>query len=195
MTDAAFGLRPVRKIDGSPYNGALVTCHVPATDSTLLGLGDAVKLAGSSGSVDGKQSFMTVTRAAAGDKIFGIMVGNDVNKFDDTVHRAASEARDIRVAVAGQGVVYHVQEDSVGGALAATDVGLSADLVVANADTTLGISRMELDSSTASTTAAQVTILGLADIVRDGVKNAIGTNAVWEVRINESQVADSVAGV
>ena len=195
MTDAAFGLRAVRKMDGSPYTGGVVTCHVPATDVTVLGVGDAVKLAGSSGSVDGVQNFMTVTRAAAGDKIFGVMVGNHVTKFDDTTHRAASEARDIRVQVASPGVIYHIQEDSVGGALDATSVGLSADLVVANADTTLGVSRMELDSSTASGTAAQLTILGLADIVRDGVKNSIGTNAVWEVRINESQIADSVAGV
>jgi hypothetical protein len=191
--DAAFGLRPVKMIDGSPYNGQSITCHVPATDATLLGIGDPVKFAGSSGSVDGVNNFPTVTRAAAGDAIMGVMVGNHVTKHDDTIHRAASEARDIRVCPA-RGVVFHCQEDSVGSNLAATDVGNTCDLVIANADTTLGVSRVELDSSNIGT-GGGIQVLRLPDVVRNGDKNAVGTNAVWEVRINESQLEGTVTGV
>ena len=43
-TDAAFGLRPVRHLNGNPYNGAYNEYPIPSGYSTDLLPGDPVKL-------------------------------------------------------------------------------------------------------------------------------------------------------
>jgi hypothetical protein len=81
-------------------------------------------------------------------------------------------------------VICEIQEDSVGGALAAVDVGLNADIIYTVAgSTTSGRSGMELDSSDKKTGTAQLRILRL--VPRED--NAIGDYAVWEVLINEHE--------
>lgn len=186
--DHTRGLVPVSAIDGSPCDKLIMKCFVPATDSTAIFIGDAVKLAGSA-DTDGK--YPTVAQVAAGDAIFGVCVGVTDIVATDPIHRVASTATYIHV-VPAEDVIFRIQEDSVGGALAATDVGSVADLIVGTGDATTGLSAMEIDSSTAATgSSAQVRILGLAP--EEG--NDIGNNAEWLVIVNESQIADSSNGV
>ena len=111
---------------------------------------------------------------------------------DGKVYREASTNTDVLVCLA-RDTIFHVQEDSVGGALAATSVGLGCDLIVAGVDTVTGVSKMELDSS-AATTSGQMKIMRLADVVRNGLRNEIGVNAVWECVVNENNLADASAG-
>ena len=40
------GFRPVKSITGAPYNGAANVYFVPSSDSTVIMVGDAVKLLG-----------------------------------------------------------------------------------------------------------------------------------------------------
>lgn len=178
--DAPFGLRPVRQLNGSPYNGATTRCFIPSTDSTAMFVGDAVKLAGSA-DADGVP---TVNRAAAGELIAGVIVSFDADSDNlSRKHRAASTDRYCNVAMSPD-LVFEIKEDSVGGALAATDIGLNADIIYTVAGSTdSGRSGMELDTSTKATTAAQLRILGLAQ----RANNTIGADAVVEVVINEHE--------
>lgn len=76
---------------------------------------------------------------------------------------------------------FIVQEDSVGGALALTDIGLNTDCVAGTGNDSTGKSAWELDSSKAATTnTLQLRILRLYD----APDNAVGDHAVWVVRIN-----------
>jgi hypothetical protein len=62
------------------------------------------------------------------------------------------------------------------------DIGKNADVVGTGGSTTTGVSSMELDSSTIANTAAlNLKIVGLYDVPG----NALGTNAVVVVKINE----------
>ena len=178
--NAPFGLKPVRQLNGSDLSGATMRCFVPATDSTATFVGDAVKMAGSADA----NGVPTVTRAGAGDLIAGVVISVEADSDEQGIsYRKASTARYVNVCMAPD-VICEIQEDSVGGALAAADVGLNADIIYTVAgSTTSGRSGMELDSSDKKTGTAQLRILRL--VPRED--NAIGDYAVWEVLINEHE--------
>ena len=185
--DAPYGLRPVRHLDGSPFNGQVERVYVPATDSTAIFVGDAVKSAGSA-DTDGVAS---VAQAAAGDAIRGVVVSveYDPDNLNRTYRPASTEAY-LYIASAPD-IVFTIQEDAVGGALAVTAVGGNADLVVGTGDTVSGRSGMELDSSSATASAAQLRILGF---VHDPENEVASANARVEVMINEHELK-STTGV
>ena len=75
--------------------------------------------------------------------------------------------------------MFLIQND---GDSAATDYGLNADIVIGTGSTTTGVSANVLDTSSIATTAAlNLKIIGLWDVPN----NAVGTNAVVVVKINE----------
>ena len=176
-SDSPFGLRPVKHLDGSPWNGAVNKYYIPSTDATAVFVGDAVKLAGSADA----NGVPTVAQAAAGDTLLGAVVSFEPDSDNPTLnYRPASTARYCYVCDAPD-VIFEVQEDSDGGALVADDIGNNVDLVVGSGSTTTGQSGMELDSSTKTTSTAQMRILRL--VQRED--NEIKTNAKYECLINE----------
>lgn len=186
-TDRPAGLSPVKHLGGASWNGKANVYYVPATDGTAIFKGDAVK---SAGSADATGKYPTVAQAAAGNAVRGVVVGfgespnvmiNPTNP--DRVNRPASTAMYVLV-VDDPSVIFEVQEDSDGGALAATSVGLSADLVVAAGSSTTGKSGMELDSSSAAALAATLKILRAVN--RED--NELGDNCKWEVLIAEHEM-------
>lgn len=182
--DAPMGLRPVRHLDGSPYNGKVEPFIVPAADATALFVGDPVMLLAGA-SADG---IPYVKKATAGVKLVGVCTSvnyNDENLNDR--YRLASNERLVFVCT-GADVIYEVQEDSDTSTLAAADVWKFADLTAVAGNTSTGISNVELDSNTAVSTTAQVRILRLSQ----RPDNVIGTNAKWEVIINESEFKANV---
>jgi len=182
--DNAFGLRPVRHLDGSPFNGKVEAFVVPATDATALFVGDPVMiLAGAN--ADG---IPYVKKATAGAKLVGVVNSIDFDRDDlNKRYRLASEERIVYVST-GTDVIYEVQEDSDTATLAAADVWKFADLTAVAGDTTSGYSKVEIDSDSAVTTTAQVRILRLSQ----RPNNEIGANAKWEVIINESEFKGNV---
>jgi hypothetical protein len=179
--DKAFGLRPLRHINGAPWNGATIQCV--STDSTLIGIGDAVDITGTADD-DG---VIAVTRASVGNPIFGVVVGVEAQTESSLVYKAASTTRYLSVCV-DKDVVYAIQS---AGTVAKTDIGLCADLdTIANANTATGISTMELSGTMASGT-AQLKIVG---IVRSP-DNVLGANVDVEVVINESRLGNGIDGV
>ncbi len=177
--NSATGLSPVRYRNGSPWMGASRRYFHPATDGTALYVGDPVIIAGSADS-DGVPTATRATAAGAG-RITGVVVGFEPNATLNAVgYGAASTAFYVLVAD-DPALLFEIQEDAVGGALAATSVGLNADLVAGSGNNSTRLSGFQLDSSTAATTATlQLRIVGFAQ----RVDNEIGANAKMLVAIN-----------
>ena len=186
--DAAFGLKPVRHKDGTPYAGQHNLYYIPAADGTAVFVGDVVKHAGTSGAagtrIDGVdiEGMPAVIQAAAGDSsLVGVVVGFYPRPTAlETKYRPASTAM-IAMVADDRSLIFEVQEDSDTCTLSAAEVGRNYDLVVGSGSTSTGKSAMELDSSTGGTTTANLRVLRL--VPRPG--NIIGTWAKWEVLILE----------
>lgn len=178
-SNAPTGLQPVRYRSGAPYNGAANVYYVPATDGTALFKGDPVIIAGAADT----NGVPTCTRATAGSagRITGVVVGFVPSpNIIANGYRVASTAEYVLVAD-DPDLLFEIQEDSTGGALAATDIGLNADLAAGSGSTVTKLSGFQLDSSTADTTATlQLRIVGIAQ----RADNEIGANAKVLVRIN-----------
>lgn len=189
-SDNAKGLRPVRYQGGAAYTGAPNRYYVPASDGTAIYLGGLVK---SAGSADASGVMSVTGNVATGNAVLGVVVGVEPVTAESTVYRVASTARYVLVAD-DPNLVFEIQDDSVGGALAAANVGNTADLTgFTSGSTATGASSIEIDSSTATASGdgtEDVLILGL---VQRG-DNEIGTNAKWLVRLNNHFMVDAQAG-
>jgi hypothetical protein len=187
-TDTPFGLKPIRHRSGSPYTGECNPYYVPSTYATALYIGDPVIITGTSNISDyqgyaaGSLPEINKATAAGGNYISGVIVafGPDRDNLSRVYKPASTEAL-VWVADAPE-LIFEVQEDSDGTALAATSVGLNADLVYTHSGSTItGLSGVELDRSTAATTSTlQLKIMRLVD----RPDNAIGDFAKWEVLVN-----------
>lgn len=188
--DAPFGLRPVRYLSGAPYNGAANLYYVPSSDSTAIYIGGMVKLAGSA-DADGIAS--VTGNVSTGNPVVGVVVGVKPVTATSTTYREASVERYVFVAD-DPNLVFAIQEDSVGGALAATNVGNTADITgFTGGSTSTGRSSLEIDSSTATASGDGTEDVLIVGLVQEP-DNAIGTNANWLVRLNNHQFVDGVAG-
>lgn len=158
------GFRPVKTITGAAWNGQVNTYFVPASDSSVIMVGDAVKLLGDARSASGVP---TVTRVSAATDIpVGIVVGiafegigdltnvPPVNDLNTPVYRRASTDRYLLVCD-DPNVVYEVQLAGAGPAAATVTaaVGLNGQFTTTAGNTTTGASGMQLDSAGQATTA------------------------------------------
>lgn len=183
----ARGLIPVRMADGSPYNGAVDMFYVPASDSTALYEGDPVTLAGSADAA----GVATVARTAASATITGAVVGFADATSMTAGFRAASTAAYVLVAH-GQDLLFEIQEDAVGGAIAAADIGLNADIIVAAGSAYGKTSGVMLDTSTKATTVTlPLRIRGLAQ----RPDNELSANAKVLVTLNNTTETPGTASV
>lgn len=182
--DNRFGLKPVRHLNGSPWNGQAVRCYLPSTDAVAMFIGDPVDLAGSA---DAAGVCPTVVKATAGDgnQIYGVITAFDPNPDDlSLVYRAASTARYCDVCI-DPDVIFEIQACS-GAILANTTVGLNAVLIYTHSGSTVtGMSGAEMDSGASAAPAAdasnQLLIMGLVDRADNDIS---AVNAKWEVIIN-----------
>lgn len=157
------GFRPVNNFIGASMTGQSRFYFVPASDSTVIMVGDAVKLAGDARSPTGAP---TVTRCAATDVPVGIVVGiafsgvGDVSNvppvtdLNTPVYRRASTDRYLLV-MDDPNAVYEVQYagTSVAAATITANVGLNGQFTTTAGSTVSGASGMQLDSAGLATTA------------------------------------------
>jgi hypothetical protein len=162
--------------------------YVPASDGTALYIGDPVVKNGSADAA----GVPGVVLASAGGAITGVVQGFMPNGTTDMAgYRAASTAAYVLVAD-DPDLIFEVQEDSVGGALAAADIGLNADFITAAGSTYTKRSGAMLDTSTRATTATlPLKIVGLRQIPG----NDFGNNAKVLVRINKHTEANASVGL
>lgn len=167
-TNAPFGLRPVN----SPQGSVKKTWYTVKAGTTKIHMGTPVKM------------------DAAGTVDIGATTGNLLGpalafKDDDGIPQGyypgdSSTSWEVLVADDPE-QEFEIQEDSDGGALAATDVGLNACIIDGTGDDDTGLSAYALDSSTAATTnTLQYRIVRPSP----NIKNAIGDYCKWIVRPN-----------
>lgn len=165
------GFRPVKTVTGAPYNGQAELAFVPSSDSTVIMVGDAVKLLGDARSPTGAP---TVTRVSgATDIAFGIVVGILFSGVGDTqnvppvtdlntpVYRRASTDRYLLVCT-DPNVVYEAQylTTSVAAATITANVGLNGSWDVTAGSTTSGSSGMSIAALSATTATLPLKVVG-----------------------------------
>lgn len=155
------GFTPVKSITGAPYNGAASIYFVPASDSSVIMVGDVVKLLGDARSPTGVP---TVTRHAGGatEAAVGVVIGilfsgvgdaqnvPPVNDLNTPVYRRASTDRYLLVAD-DPNLVFEVQTS--GAALATADIGLNCEIAATAGSTTSGASGMSANLTNKNATA------------------------------------------
>ena len=192
-TDTPFGFKPVKHLNGSPWNGKANVYYIPATDAVATFVGDAVKGAGAA---DTTGKYPTVTQATAGAAVIGVVIGFGDNPYvmthPDTPNRTYRPASTAMYAfvVDDPQVIFEVQEDSDANSITAAMVGLSTNFVVGTGSTVTGKSAMELDSSdTATDTTGNCRILRLAN--RED--NDLGDYAKWEILFGEHELGLTIS--
>lgn len=184
-TDTPMGFKPVKYIDGSPYDGKARVCKVETSETDRIGLYDFVTPAGAA---DTTGMYMSVTRSAATEEdILGSVIG-----FGETPYMAF-DADDLNLKYGTGSTAYYVWvaddpnllflcQDDASATLTYASVGLNADIVVADCSTTTGLSAMEITATGAGAGTAQVRIEGFYN----DPSNEVGsTHAKLLVRINE----------
>lgn len=197
-TSRINGFRPVKHTSGAPYNGQGNIYFVPASDATALFVGDPVVLAGSADD----NGIATVTRAAAGAAVLGVVVGVIPAKLDPVAgkmstgsmtldtpqYRVASTAQYVLVEDAPD-VIYEVELANAGSAYTylVADVGLNADAHYATGSTSTGVSACSLNTATKATTATlQFKILGAVQRVDNETVTGTSTAVKVLAKINNA---------
>jgi len=193
--DSPSGLKPVKHLNGNPWNGVANMYSIPVGNAAAIFIGDAVV---SEGSADATGKYPSIAGyVSGGGNLRGVVIGfsdQPFMAFDtsdlDRKYCPATTAM-YALVVDDPDVIFEIQEDNDSGGLAATEVGGNADIAVTAGNTASGISGMELDSSGVSTTAeAQLRIMGVVN--RED--NELGDYCKWLVKINEHELR-STTGV
>lgn len=189
-TNAPFGLRPVRYLNGAPWNGQVSRYLLPATDSNNMFIGDPVTLAGDAGA---SGSFVlgvptggmpTVSIGVAGSAIVGSIVGFEINPARlDILHRPASVAM-VALVCDDPNVIFHMQEQNTGTAFTSAEVSLNANFVSGTGSSVTGYSGFVIDNAGEATTATlNLRLMRLAQFET----NDYGLAAIWEVLLMAHQ--------
>lgn len=177
--------------------------YIPASYATALFIGDPVVKTGTSntaavtsaGRYFNPGSLPEINKATAGDNnpITGVIIG--FLAIPSNLSLSYNTASTERVAIVADSPLqeFLIQEESAGSPLAATSVGLNANLVYAESGSTAtGLSGAELDTTTPATDATfQLKIKRLLD----APENAIGQHAKWTVIINNHTEANGKVGI
>jgi hypothetical protein len=171
---------------------------IPSTDSNAFAIGDPMAYAGSADA----RGVPTVTLATAGtnNPVLGSLVSSGGTKYGagsydptdlDNILIPATKSKAYYVMVCDDpNVIFEIEEESTGTALAATDVGLNGNLV---SGTNNGyVSGWMLDRTGASVTATlQLRMLMLAQ----RPNNDFGDYAKWWVLINNHSYRIGQVGI
>lgn len=182
-----FGLRLIGRIGGGEPHVA--SYSVPASDATALFVGDLVKLVNTTGAMDADGQYIAITKQLDADAIIlGVVVGFEPSASLPFTgqYRAASTLRKVMVCD-DPNALYEVQEDAVGGALTAAQIGAMVNCDVINAAGSIytGLSGLMLDSSTQAVTTKNLKVLGVRqDLVNTAAQTA---GAILLVRLVNAQ--------
>lgn len=181
------GFSPVQYLNGSPWNGQARIYSIAAAYATALYIGDPVKSSGTADANGVPGIILGATTGALRGVIVGLgsaegLIANPKN-LDITYRPAAAQATDwYAMVVDNPDVLFEVQENANGTALAATEIGLNT---ISVSGTGSGfVSGWMLASATDATPAATATLqLKLMGLVRRQ-QNAFGAYAKHLVKIN-----------
>lgn len=198
--NVASGMNPVM-MDGSPWSGQGMLVAFKSGDSNNIFIGDPLIPAG--GVDPYGVPYVTIAVAGATNTVLGSFIGihngpavgamatSPVTR-DLPVYRQASIAN-YGLMTTSRDQFYAMQEDGLGGAIAASTGGFANGNLIAGAGSTVtGFSGWLLDSSTVASGNAtyQVKVCGLLR----GPDNALGLAAKWLVQINLWSLANGTVG-
>lgn len=207
-TSRINGFKPVKHLNGSPYNGQANIYEVPAGETVPVFVGDLVKLSDSAATsyYPAVEAVVGASAQIAAGPILGAVVGIINSKFDpvagalstgsislDTpVYRPASTKQFVLVADSDD-LIFEAEADA---SVAAASIGLNVGVgATAHTNSLLtGASPMYVYSTTApdTTSTRPLQILGIVN----RPDNEIGANSKVLVRINvQSYGSVGVAGV
>ena len=196
--NAAFGLKPIN-LNGTAWSGQGKLIYIPASQGGNIFIGDPLIPLGTTDAW-GVPAF-GIASAGATNIIGGSYLGPANGPAGSGVTLLQSNTIYRPASVIGYGficddpdVMYSIQEDSVGGAIAVANAGYSNGNLVAGAGSTAtGLSGWMLQSSTVASGNAtyQVKVLGLTR----GPDNAVGNYARWNVMLNLSALQQGTAGL
>jgi len=177
-TAEKYGLRPVRKLDGSPFINAQNRYRIAANYGTAIYQGDLVQPTAAGG----------IEKHTGGTSNDVVGVFNGVFYTDPTTQKptwknyypGTVNASDIVATVIDDPeVVYSIDSD---GAFAIADIFQNFSVTDTTGNTLTGISTAQLDYSTKGT--SSLLVLQAIDISQETGNDAAGTNADVLVRIN-----------
>ena len=195
-----FGLRPVKHINGSAWNGLTEKCYVGEEYAPLLYIGDPVTITAVAADSDTTALHSSVMLAAFGatNEVYGVITSIDSSEdMDDKyVKKPASTEAYVNVCV-DPTVIYHVRDDGLG-TPDATWPFMNMDLIQAAAGVAItGISGVGLSGASVDVTQSlQMTVIRLANLP----DNTLADYAIWECLINTHQllnggIAGNVLGI
>lgn len=204
-TSRINGFKPVKHLNGSPYNGQANIYEVPAGEATAIFVGDPVVLS-SSASTSGYPVVEALAASAAGDVASGVLVGFVVGimhtKFDaegkmttgsvalDTPQYAPGSTKRFVLVADSPDLIFEGQADA---SVALASIGLNTGLNVGTHDTTTGNSVWQADGSAVNTTnTLPLQVVGFPQ--RPDNEAAATYNKVL-VRINTHAYANGATGV
>lgn len=196
----AFGMRPVRHLNGNPWNGQTRKYLCEDSYGTAMYIGDCAALTGTAPSDDPSGIYPAIQRVTVGDgnPILGVITSFDpidaAGVEHTQVYRVASTSRYANVCV-DPDVVFIIRDDAVA-TLGGDACTLNAVLIEGTASTATGLSGLLLDAGTTAPSADasnQLLIIG----VWPEPNNTIGANCIWEVIISNHalRVQTGILGV
>lgn len=169
--DRPRGLRPIKHLNGSPWNGRVT--HYLVTDTAAMYVGDIVKHSGTAGaagafvygqSVEGMPVCARCTDGTGTtDTPLGVVVGFlPLQPLQDVNYKAADGTDRIALVCDDPNVIFEAQEDAATTPIAAASVGLNIMFSTTAGSTVTGESGMEIISTqVAATTTHPLRIVGL----------------------------------
>jgi len=185
---APFGLRPVRKMDGTPWNGQTIRCYIASTYATALFIGDPVVFTTTTADRDttAKHPSIKIATAGAGNIVRGVITSFEPNPTNlSRQYSPASTEGWANVCIATPDIVFQIRDDG-GGTPDKNWPTANAVLGAGSGGSTItGLSSWIISAATtpANTQNYQLQIIALADTP----DNELGDYAIWDVLINTSR--------
>lgn len=201
----AFGLRPVRYKNGTPWNGAANPYYKLATLNEAFYIGDPVVIVGDSNDAEvtaigagtfgpGTLSEINLATLADGNQITGVVVAIFPTTNASLPYSPASTEAIVMVAD-DPNIVFEIRDD--GTTLLTVDtVGLNAIMQTGTGDTSTGRSGYVLDTNTDPPAVDGSNMLFIRNLSRK-IDNELLQSAVWDVTLNNHTelCGSDVAGV
>ena len=184
------GLRPIKHVNGSAWNGQTEVFALLAADSTVVGVGDVVNWGGTADA----NGVASITRATSDAGLpVGVVVGfipDYSNLAIPSQYRAASTARYAFVCV-DPTVVYEVQ---AGASTAITAVGMNMGLNYTAVNTATGVSAMTaLGGAGATTATLPLKVIGVAQRPDQDMSDPLNWKLL--VTLNTANLSGNTTGV
>lgn len=195
----AFGLKPVRRRDGSPWTGKATPYSIPSGDTNNYFIGDPVDLAGTATAnaaavtiIGGEFAVGTLPEIVAatladGNYTIGPIVAFMPTTEASTVYGAASTTR-VALVADDPDLIFQIRDDGAS-AIGIAGVGLNAIMESGTGSTNTNLSGYVLDTDGDAPAADASNMLYIDRAANIADNDATLVSTVWEVFISMHRYA------